>query len=193
MLAALGAHVIEADQIARLLMQPGQRVYDDVVRTFGREVLSADGTIDRRKLADAAFGTQENPKGRAQELNHLVHPAVGQEQEKWMTEVAKGDRQALVVVEAALIFEAGLQGQFDKIIVVTCPFGIRIRRWMSRTGVDEAATQHELKRRMAAQWPEEKKTAAADYIFDNSGGQPETEIKVRELYAGLKLQAMQAG
>ena len=193
MLAALGASVTEADRIARELMQPGQKVYDEVVRAFGREILSAAGTIDRRKLADAAFGTSERPKGRAQELNHLVHPAVGLAQEKWMTEVGKADGEAVVVVEAALIFEAGLEVQFDKIVVVTCPFETRIRRSMSRTGGDEATARHELERRMAAQWPEEKKIAAAHYLVDNSGSQPETETKVRELYAKLKFEAVQAG
>jgi dephospho-CoA kinase len=190
MLAALGAPVTEADNIARGLMQPGQKVYDEVVHAFGREILSADGTINRKKLADAAFGTAEHPKGRAQELNHLVHPAVGHAQEKWMTEVGEADGKAVVVVEAALIFEAGLQGQFDKIVVVTCPFETRVRRWMSRTGVDEGTARHELKRRMAAQWPEEKKIAAADYLVDNSSGQPETETKLRDLYAELKLEAI---
>lgn len=193
MLAALGARVTEADRIARELMQPGQKVYDEVVRAFGREILSPDETIDRKKLADAAFGTPESPKGRAHELNRLVHPAVGQAQEKWMMEVGKADGEAVVVVEAALIFEAGLQGQFDKLVVVTCPFETRIRRWMSRTGVDEGTARHELERRTAAQWPEEKKIAAADYLVDNSRGQPETEIKVRNLYAELKSEAMQTG
>ena len=114
MLAGLGAHVTEADGIARALMQPGQRVYEEVVRSFGREILTADGTIDRKKLADAAFGTPEQPKVRAQELNHIVHPAVGRAQEQWMAEVVRAGAQAIAVVEAALIFEAGLQTQFDR-------------------------------------------------------------------------------
>jgi dephospho-CoA kinase len=192
MLAALGARVIEADSIARKLMRPEQKVYDEVVRSFGREILSADGTIDRRKLADAAFGTPENPIGRAQELNHLVHPAVGRAQEEWMAAMGRSDREAIVVVEAALIFEAGLQGQFDRIVVVTCPFQTRVRRWMSRTGVDEATARRELERRMAAQWPEEKKIAIADYLVGNSGSEPETETKVRELYTRLKPEAVRA-
>jgi dephospho-CoA kinase len=193
MLAALGAHVIEADSIARGLMQPGQNVYDEVVRTFGREILSADGAIDRGKLADAAFGTPEHPKGRAQELNRLVHPAVGRAQEQWMAERGRSDREAVVVVEAALIFEAGLEGQFDRIVVVTCPFETRVRRWMSRHQVDETSAGRELERRMAAQWPEERKLAAGDSVVDNSGSEPETETRVRELYARLKLEAARGG
>jgi dephospho-CoA kinase len=193
MLAALGAHVIEADSIARGLMQPGQNVYDEVVGTFGREILAADGAIDRRKLADAAFGTPEHPKGRAQELNRLVHPAVGRAQEQWMAARGCSDREAVVVVEAALILEAGLEGQFDRIVVVTCPFKTRVRRWMSRHRVDATSAGRELERRMAAQWPEERKLAAGDYVVDNSGSEPETETKVRELYAQLKLEAVRVG
>jgi len=78
-------------------------------------------------------------------------------------------------------------------VVVTCSFETRIRRSMSRTGGDEATARHELERRMAAQWPEEKKIAAAHYLVDNSGSQPETETKVLELYAKLKFEAVQAG
>jgi dephospho-CoA kinase len=189
MLGALGAQFIEADSIARGLMQPGQKVYDEVVRAFGREILSADGAIDRRKLADAAFGTPEHPKGRAQELNRLVHPAVGQAQERWMAARGRSDREAVVVVEAALIFEAGLEGQFDRIVVVTCPFETRVRRWMSRNQVDESTARQELERRIAAQWPEENKIAAADYVLDNSGRETETASQVGSVFERLQQEA----
>jgi dephospho-CoA kinase len=191
MLAALGAHFAQADSMARELMQPGQKVYDDVVRSFGREILSADGTIDRKKLADAAFGTPENPKVRAHELNAIVHPAVGQAQQRWMMDLGKSDSETVAVVEAALILEAGLEKQFDRILVVTCPFETRVRRWMLRNQGDDPSARRELERRLAAQWPEERKVAAADYIIDNSGSEGETETKVRELYSHLKSEAVQ--
>ena len=186
MFASLGAHVADADTMARELLQPGQSVYEEVVRRFGRDILHSDGTIDRRKLADAAFGTPEQPGSRVQELNSIVHPAVGRAQEKWMADIGNVDPGAVVVVEAALIFEAGLRGQFDRIVVVTCPFEARVRRWMARNGVDEVSARRELERRMAAQWPEEKKIAAADYVIDNSGSVRETEAQVRERFEALK-------
>jgi dephospho-CoA kinase len=188
MLSALGAHVTEADKIARSLMQPGHEVYEAVVRCFGSEILSPDGTIDRKKLADAAFGTPQHPRARAQELNHLVHPAVGRAQDQWMADIGKADGKAIAVVEAALIFEAGLEKQFDRIVVVTCPLEIRIHRWMVRTNVDETTARQELERRMAAQWPEQKKISAADCVIDNSGETTETQTKVRELFTQLKLE-----
>jgi len=192
MLAALGAHVTEADSIARALLQPGQKVYEDVVSSFGREILASDGTIDRKKLADAAFGTPQHPEGRAQELNRLVHPAVGRAQEQWMAGIGRADGDAIAVVEAALIFEAGLEKQFDRIVVVTCPFETRVRRWMARTKVDEATARRELERRMAAQWSEARKIAAADSLVDNSGSKLDTETRVREVYTRLKSEAVGA-
>ena len=189
MLATLGARVTEADSIARSLMEPGQAIYEEVVRSFGREILAADGTIDRKKLADAAFGTPEHPKARAPELNHIVHPSVGRAQEEWMHEVIRGDAQAITVVEAALIFEAGMQKQFDRIVVVTCPMEMRFRRWMSRAQVDEATARKEVERRMAAQFSEEKKLALASEVIDNSGSAAATEAQVRNLYSRLKLES----
>ncbi len=189
MFAGLGAHVAEADGIARRFLQPGQAVYDEVVRRFGHNILNSDGTIDRKKLANAAFGTPGHP-GNVQELNSIVHPAVGRYQEEWMTDMGNADPEAVVVVEAALIFEASLQRQFDRIVVVICPFETRLRRWMSRHQVDEAAARRELERRMAAQWPEEKKVAAANYVIDNSGSEAETEAQVRAVFARLKQEAV---
>lgn len=192
-LAALGAHVAEADGIARSLLRPGQDVYEEVVRSFGGGILAADGSIDRKKLADLAFGTPEHPKARAQELNHIVHPAVGRAQEEWMNEVGRNDPQAIAVVEAALIFEAGFPGQFNRIVVVTCPMETRVQRWMSRNQVDESTARKELDRRLAAQWPEEKKIALADDIIDNSGSAEETNAQVRELYSRLQLESARRG
>ncbi len=192
MLAALGAHFAQADAMARELMRPGQKVFDEVVRSFGRGILSSDGAligqIDRKKLADAAFGTPEHPGSRVLELNAIVHPAVGRAQEEWMADTGNADPEGVVVVEAALIFEAGLEGQFDRMVVVTCPYEERVRRWMERNGVDEAAARAELERRMAAQWPEERKIARADFVVDNSGRADGTEALVRELYSRLKLE-----
>ena len=191
MLTALGARVTEADLIARSLMQPGQRVYDEVVRSFGREILRPDGTIDRKKLADAAFGSPEHPSQRVGELNAIVHPAVAGEQEAWMAEVGRAEPRAVAVVEAALIFEAGLQHQFDRIVVAACPLETRVRRWMARSGMVEVAARRELDRRMAAQWPEEKKIAGANFVIDNSGTEQEADSKVRELFARLAREAVE--
>ena len=93
MFAALGAHVIQADHIAHQLMQPGESVYREVVHHFGEGILNADGTVNRGKLAEAAFGG--NGPSRIQELNQIVHPAVLNKQEQWMDEVGRRDPKPL--------------------------------------------------------------------------------------------------
>ena len=87
MFVALGAHLVQADRIAHSLMQPGEAVYNEVVRHFGREILNPDGSVNRTKLAEAAFGPADDPGDRAsrvEELNRIVHPAVIRSQDEWM-------------------------------------------------------------------------------------------------------------
>ena len=118
MLVALGAHLVQADNLAHQLMQHGQTVYYEVVAHFGRDILNYDGSVNRAKLADAAFGPDPgsaptNPtaalsrgRSRIDELNRIVHPAVIRSQEEWMEEVGRQDPRAVAMVEAALILEA---------------------------------------------------------------------------------------
>jgi dephospho-CoA kinase len=182
MFVALGAHLIQADQIAHQLMQPGQAVYEEVVRRFGRGILDPTGTVNRPRLAEAAFG------GRIQELNQIVHPAVIQRQEKWMAEIGGRDPKAIAIVEAALILEAGSAKTFDRLIVVTCRPEQRVQRWALRMQVDEGTARREVTRRMAAQLPDEEKIKAADYVIDNSGSLDGTQKQVSEIFTRLKQQ-----
>ena len=188
MFAAQGAHVIQADQISHQLMQPGHAVYQEVVHHFGAEILDPDGTVNRARLGELAFGGPNRPS-RIQELNQIVHPAVVRRQEKWMTEVGRRDPHAIALVEAALILEAGMAGGFDRLVVVTCRPEQRIERWAQRLKVDQEAARREVARRMAAQIPDEEKIRAADYVIDNSGSLDETGRQVRKIYAELKKEA----
>lgn len=188
MFVALGAHLVQADTIAHQLMQPGQAVYQEVVRHFGDGILNPDGRVNRARLAEAAFGVPGKPS-RVQELNQIVHPAVIRKQEEWMEEVGQRDAQAIAMVEAALILEAGAAKRFDRLVVVTCRPEQRIQRWAHRVGVDEETARREVTRRMAAQLPDEEKIKAADYVIDNSGSLDETQKRVREIYGQLKGEA----
>jgi dephospho-CoA kinase len=181
MLAQRGAHVVLADEIAHQLMRPGEPVYYEVVRHFGPNIVGADGAIDRKKLADAAFGS-----GRIQELNQIVHPAVIAHQDTWMKTMAGKDPEGISVVEAALMLEAGVGKRFDKLVVVTCTLPQKIERFARRHNLDLAAAEREVARRMAAQLPEEEKVRAADYVIDNSGSLEELEIKVDSLMRELR-------
>ena len=194
MFVALGAHLIQADAIAHELMQPGEAVYREVVRHFGQGILHPDGSVNRARLAEAAFGAPGRDQSpRVQELNHIVHPAVIRRQEEWMAEVGRENSQAIAIVEAALILEAGSANRFDRLVVVTCRPEQRIQRWAARVGVDEATARREVSRRMAAQFPDEEKIKAADYVIDNSGSLDETQKRVDEVYGELKRAAEKRG
>ena len=187
MFAGLGVQVTQADVIAHQLMQPGEAVYQEVVRKFGPEILTADRSVDRRKLAEAAFGSGEpGSRSRIAELNQIVHPAVIQRQDQWMDEVLGADPRAIAMVEAALILEAGAGKRFDRLVVVTCRPEQRIERWARRLKVDAESARREVLRRMAAQLPDEEKVKAADYVIDNSGSLEETQRQVKQIYEKLQ-------
>jgi dephospho-CoA kinase len=188
MFSRLGAHVIQADAIAHQLLQPGEQVFSEVVRVFGRGILNADGSVSRPKLAEAAFGSGQN-SGRAEELNRIVHPAVIRKQEAWMESVGQQDERGVAMVEAALILEAGVAGRFDRLVVVTCQPEQRVQRWAQRWNIDADAARREVARRMAAQLPDADKVRAADYVIENSGSLDETEKQVRVVYAKLSEEA----
>jgi len=172
MLVGLGAHLIQADAISHQLMQPGEPVYQEVVRAFG----------------PAAFGSAGKPS-RIQELNKIVHPAVVKKQDEWMQTIGQRDPKAIAIVEAALILEAGAAKQFDRLLVVTCRPEQRAERWAARANVDLETARREVTRRMAAQLPDEEKIKAADYVIDNSGSLDETRRSVVELFPKLRAEA----
>jgi dephospho-CoA kinase len=191
MLVALGAYAIQADEIAHQLMQPGQSVYYEVVAHFGREVLNYDGTVNRSKLAEAAFGkAAPSTASRIEELNRIVHPAVIRRHDEWMEETGRQHPHSVAIVEAALIIEAGAAKSFDRLIVVTCSDEQRVARFAARQKIDIEAARKEVARRMAAQLPESEKIKAADYVIDNSGSLDHTQEQVRQLWEKLHSEAL---
>jgi len=193
MFVALGAHLVQADRLAHQVMDPGEPVYNQVVRHFGREILNPDGSINRAKLAELAFGAPDLPQdqrgSRVAELNSIVHPAVIRSQEEWMQAVGAQDRNAVAIVEAALILEAGMGKRFDRLIVVTCAPEQRAARFAARQKMDLESANKEVQRRMAAQFPDEKKVKAADYVIDNSGSLAATREQVTEIWKKLQAEA----
>ena len=103
--------------------------------------------------------------------------------------IGQRDPQAIAIVEAALILEAGMAKGLDRLVVVTCRPEQRIERWARRLKVDEETARREVTRRMAAQLPDEEKIKAADYVIDNSGSLDETERQVKKIYTELKKEA----
>ncbi len=180
MLARRGAHYLQADSLAHQLYAPGTAVYHEIVRRFGKEILDADGTINRSRLANLVF------PNRISELNAIVHPGVIQAQNQWMREVERGDPDAIAVVEAALIIEAGAAKDFDRMIVVTCGAEDKVARYAARNGISPETARAEVARRSAAQLTDAGKVRRADYVIDNSGSIEQTEKHVQKIWDELK-------
>jgi dephospho-CoA kinase len=195
MFVALGSRLVQADRIAHSLMQPGEAVYNEVVRHFGREILNRDGSVNREKLAETAFGPANAAGGklasRIGELNRIVHPVVIRSQDAWMQEMGRQDPHAVAIVEAALILEAGAGEHFDRLVVVTCNEEQRVARFAARQKIGLEAARKEVVRRMAAQLSDEEKIKAADYVVRNSGSLDQTREQVRQVWEKLRAEAAQ--
>src|SRR2546428_13037792 len=163
MFVACGAHLIHADQIAHELMQPGQIVYEQVVQHFGTSILNSDGSVNRPKLAEVAFGSpNEDVPSRVEELNRIVHPAVILRQQECMDEVRRQDPAAIAILEAALIIEAGAAKRFDRLVVVTCRPEQRIQRFAHRMNLDEVTARPGVTKRIGAEATGAGKSKPAD-------------------------------
>ncbi|MGH9788139.1 MAG: dephospho-CoA kinase [Candidatus Acidiferrales bacterium] len=177
MFRARGARVLEADRIAHQLMAPGQPAYEEIVRTFGREILSADGTIDRKRLGAIVFADAV----RRAELNRIVHPRVIAEQEKELARIAAEAPGSVAIVEAALLIEASYHKQLDKLVVTWCRPEQQLERLQAK-----GLSREDAARRMAAQLPPEEKRRLADYVIDCSGSLAETERQVEQVRQALQ-------
>lgn len=201
-LRELGAQVIEADELGRALMEPGQDVYDRIVQAFGAEVVGADGRLDRPRLAKLAF-----EGGRLHELNAIVHPAVIAAQQQWMEQVFARDPAAVAVVESALIFEverdarargenegvlASWRNRFDHILVLTAPDEVKIARYAGRIaepGAAREAAERDARIRLARQIPDAEKAARADFVIENTGDRAALRARVDAVWARLRAES----
>lgn len=194
--AAHGAQVLQSDAIGRELMEPGQAVYSEIVAHFGKQVVLANGRLDRSALAHFAFA-----QGRAEELNAIVHPAVIARQRELIEDIGRRNPAAVVIVESALIFEVARsadewQRRFDRLILVTAPEDVKIARFVRRCFGDgeisekrKAELEAEARRRLARQMPEDQKIALCDYVLTNDGAPAELEWQVDQLWPILRLAA----
>ena len=178
--AARGAATIDSDEIGRGMMQPGNVVYDRIVSGFGPEVLLPDGQLNRAKIAEIVF----NDPDRLKHLNAIVHAPVLREIDRQMFAQRQKNPNAIVVVESAVLFEAGQNRRFDKMVVAWCRPEQQIERFRAKSGV----SPEDVERRMAAQMPGDEKKRLADFVIDTSGTLEETERQVEEVFA--KLQAL---
>jgi len=172
-----GLHVLDADKTARDVVERGTAGLERIVETFGTNILTSDGELDRKKLGTIVFADAEK---RAQ-LNAIVHPLVFDAQDRWIRSIYTEERNAIVVVDAALMIESGGYHRFNKIIVVWCDAAIQLQRLMERNSLDAVTA----KMRIAAQMSQDEKKQHADYLIETTHGfdaaRIETERVVNEL------------
>jgi dephospho-CoA kinase len=178
-LMELGCHVVDADLLARNVVEPGTPGLSAVVEAFGAEVLHEDGTLNRSHLGAIVFGDSE----KRERLNGILHPLIISSQDEQLHCMEQQDPLGVVVVDAALMIESGGYRRFDKLIVVHCRPEIQLERLIKR----DKLSHEEARRRIAAQMSQEEKMSYADYLIDTSDGfEPTrrcTEEVVKELRA----------
>jgi len=178
-----GAYLIDADQIARELVQPRTSTWEELVKVFGKEILQKDGSIHRKKLAAKVFS---DPKQRDL-LNRTLHPRIKEEMGRRLIAIGQKDPEAIVVIDAPLLVETGNHREMDKVIVVISTEAQQITRLREREGMD----QEEARRIMASQIATEEKVKVADFVIRNEGSLEETERRAREVFQELKGIALQ--
>jgi dephospho-CoA kinase len=173
MLADRGAAVFDADALVRELYHPGGAADHAARDLFGREVLDESGGVDRMKIAEVVF--RDPAKRHA--LEARIHPIVSEERERRFGQAAwAGARVA--VCEATLLFEAGTEHEYDRVLLVTAPEEERVRRWVARGGNEEDA-----RRRIAAQMPAEEAAKRADEVIVNAGSPEDLRRQVETVWA----------
>ncbi len=177
MLREMGFHVLDADGLGHTLMEPGTRVYEEIVREFGAGVTGVDGRIDRKKLGAVVFADQ----GKLGRLNAILHPLVEEEIVRQFGEWEKSGARDAVFVEAALLVEAGYQKNLDGLVVAWCRPAQQVERLLAR-----GLSEEEARRRIASQMPAEEKLKFATEKIDCSGSIGETRRRVEELTEKLR-------
>ncbi|MBN2243963.1 MAG: dephospho-CoA kinase [Acidobacteria bacterium] len=175
--AEMGAHVIEADRIVHELLACRAETKNKILGAFGDGILSGDGLIDRKVLGKIVF---RDYKKRLL-LNSLVHPAVGEEIQRRISEMEKMFSGGIVIVEAALIVETGSEGNYHRLIVVSCDPALQVSRLMDRDNLPF----EEAKARINSQMPIEEKLKFAHYTIDTSGTLRQTDRQVEYVYRDL--------
>jgi dephospho-CoA kinase len=178
MFEELGVKIIDADRIGHELLRAPHPAYQEVVRCFGKEILDSSGEVDRRRLGAAVFGDD----AELRKLNAILHPRIIERVEEQAQQYHAEDPHAVILVDAALIYEAGIGGRFSRMIVAWCRPEQQIERLMQKAGLK----REEAKRRIKAQIPAEEKRRRGDYVIDCSGDLQSTRTQVIALYPELK-------
>lgn len=180
----LGGHVIDADQVAREIVRPGEPALDDLVERFGPDILTDEGTLDRPAVAAIVFGDE----AARRDLNAITHPRIRARIAAEVVEHARAEaheaRDRVVIVDHPLLVETGQTEDFPAVVVVVAPPAIRLARLVER-GVDAS----DARARMAAQASDEERRAAATHVIDNGGDLVSLHAQVDQVWADLRATA----
>lgn len=179
-LADLGATVIDADELAREAVSPGTPALAAIGAHWGERVLNPDGSLNRAAMREVAFSNEADRKA----LNAIVHPAVKQLRDQ-LVEEARRRGDAVVVAAIPLLYEAGLERDYDRVILVDAPDEVRLSRLVHRRGIDTV----EARRMMAAQMPAAMKRARADIVIENESDLEALRRSVERVWRELTTQA----
>lgn len=174
--ADLGATVIDADELAREVVRPGTPALAAIVSRWGKRVLLSDGTLDRAALRSIVFASPAERDA----LNSIVHPEIRKRRDQLVAE-ARARGEGVVIAAIPLLFETGIEGDFDRIILVDAPDDVRLERLVHRRGIDAA----EAKRMMAAQLPAANKRPRADIVIENDSTLEALRLAVERAWARL--------
>ncbi|MCK5306644.1 MAG: dephospho-CoA kinase [Candidatus Omnitrophica bacterium] len=174
----LGARIIDADKMGHEALLPQKETYERVVTVFGRGILDKSGRIDRKKLAAIVFSNA----GRLNKLNKIIHPEVIGRIKNEIAEAKIEVPQPVIIVEAPLLYEAGITRMMSKIIVVDLSYERQIKRAFE-SGI---GSQGEIKERISSQMPLDEKKRLADFIINNNGSMEETKRQVETIWKKIK-------
>jgi dephospho-CoA kinase len=171
-LASLGAHVIDADDLAREAVEPGTDALATVAARFGGAVLHPDGTLNRAALASIVFKDEQARR----DLEAILHPEVYRRIRQWFEALAAAadETTRVGIASIPLLYETGRERDFDHVVVVACPADQQLHRLMARDDLGEA----EARQRLASQWPIDEKARRADIVIDTSGTFERTDREV---------------
>jgi len=175
-LSKAGITVVSTDQLAKNAVMPGMPAFDKIVNCFGHDILSEDGTLDRKKLRNLI--TEDKEKKAM--LEQFVHPEVFVQMAEAYAAVQKRG-EPLIAVEVPLLFETGMASLFDYVLTVTVNADVRIQRIMERDHV----SREEAMALMGIQMPEEEKIRRSDFVIENNGSLEDTRLRVNAFYHQL--------
>ena len=177
MFVKLGAHLIDADVIARDVVKPDKPAWKEIVSAFGESVLDDKKEIIREKLAAAIFNSPEKRK----QLEAITHPRIIEEENRLINEIRKNNKPGIIILDAALLIEAGHHNRVDKLIVVYLNKNTQIKRLRKRDSLSFADAE----KRLDSQMSLDEKVNLANYVIDNGKSPDEVEKQVSQIYKKL--------